>query len=99
MHVFAKHTQIPISLRSVLILSSELRLGLPKHVFSAGLPANIFKTLPLSSILAALPVHLNLLDLITLTVLRELYKLLNFSLWSHLHFPLSYLLGPSIYQD
>ena len=33
---------IPISLRSILILSSHLRLGLPKDPFPAGVSTSIF---------------------------------------------------------
>ena len=53
----------------------HLRLGLPKGLFPVGLPVNILKALLPSSILATCPAHLNLLDLITLTILGERYKL------------------------
>ena len=43
----------------------------PKGLFPVGLPVKILKALPLSSILATCPAHLNLLDLITLTILGE----------------------------
>ena len=43
---------IPTYLRSILILSSHLRLGLPNGLFSVGLPVKILKTLILTSILA-----------------------------------------------
>ena len=66
---------IPISLRSVLILSSHLCLGLPKGLFPVGLPVKILKALLPSSILATFPVHLNLLDIIIQTILGERYKL------------------------
>ena len=59
---------VPISLMSILILSSHLRLGLPKGLFPVGLRAKILKVLLPSSILTACPAHLNLLDLITLTI-------------------------------
>ena len=42
---------IPISLRSILILSSHLRLGLLKGHFPAGVPVNILKAFQPSSIL------------------------------------------------
>ena len=59
-----------ISSGSILILSSHLRLGLP-----VGLHIKILKALLSSSIMAMCPVHLNLLDLITLSTLGERYKL------------------------
>ena len=61
----------PISLRSYLILSSHLRLGLPKGLFPVGLTDKILKTL----LHAICPAHLNLPALITLTILGERYKL------------------------
>ena len=66
---------IPLSSRSILILSSHLRLGLPKGLIPVGLPGKILKALLPSSILATCPIHLNLLSLITLTILGERYKL------------------------
>ena len=62
---------IPISSRSILTLSSHLHLGLPKGLFPVGLPVKILKAFLPSSILATCPAHLNLLDLITLTILGE----------------------------
>ena len=85
---------IPISPRSILILSSYLRLGLPKFLFLVGLPVKILKALLPSSILARCPTHL--LDLITLTILGERYKQWSSSLWSLLHSPWESLLGPNI---
>ena len=74
----AKSTQflilIPISLRYIQILFSHLRVGLPKYL-SVGVPVNILKALLPYSILATWPAHLNLLELITLTILGERYKL------------------------
>ena len=87
---------IPISSRSIPILSSHLRLGLPKGLFPVGLPVKIFKALLPSSTLATCPAHLNLLDLITLTILGERYRLWSSWLWSLLHSPFSSLLGPNI---
>ena len=82
---------------STVILPSYIRLGLPKCLFSVGLPVKILKALLPSSILAKCPTHLSLLDLITLTILGERYKLRSSSLWSLLHSPFSSLLGPNIH--
>ena len=49
--------------------------SLPKDLFPAGVPVKILKALLPFSILATLPVLLRLLDLITLTMLGERYKL------------------------
>ena len=84
---------IPISSKSILILSSHLRLDLPKSLFPEGLRVKILKALLPSSILATWPAHLNLLDLITLTILDERCKLWSSSLKSLLHSPFSSFLG------
>ena len=39
------HVLIPISLKSILILSSHLCLGLPKNILSAGVPVKNLKAL------------------------------------------------------
>ena len=62
-------------LKSILILSSHLRLGLPKGLFPIGVPVKILKALLPSSILVILPAHLSFLNLITLPILGERYKL------------------------
>jgi len=66
---------MPISLRSILILFSHLGLGFPKDFFPIGLLVKILKALLPSYILATCSSHLNLLDLITLNILGERYKL------------------------
>jgi hypothetical protein len=65
-----------------LILSFHLRLGLPEGLFPADVPVKILKAHLLFSILATGPVHLSLLDLITLTMLGKRYKLWSSSLLS-----------------
>ena len=64
----------PTSWRSILILSTHLRLGLPSGLLPSGYPSKNLYT-PLSSpICATCPAHLILLDFITRTILGEEYK-------------------------
>ena len=58
---------ILISLRFIRIISSHLSLNLPRGLVPVDLPVKILKTLLLSFVLTTCPVHLNLVDLITLT--------------------------------
>ena len=89
--------QHPTSWRSILILSSQLRLGLPSGLFPSGLLTKALYTPLLSPIPITCPAHLILPNLITLKMLGEQYRSLSSSLCSFLHSPLtSSLLVPNI---
>ena len=84
----------PTSWRSVLILSTHLRLGLPSGIFPSGFHTKILYN-PLSSpIRATCPAHLILFNFTTRTILGEEYKSFSSSLCNLLHSPVtSSLLG------
>jgi hypothetical protein len=63
----------PISLRSILILSTHLRLGLPSGLFPPAFPTDILYEFLFAPIRAACCAHLILLDLIILIMLGEGY--------------------------
>ena len=67
----------PTSWRSILILSTHLRLGLSSGLFPSGLPTKTLYTTLSSPIRATCPTHLILLDFITRTILGEEYKSYN----------------------
>jgi len=87
----------PTSWRSILILSTHLRLGLPSGLFPYGFFTKALYT-PLSSpVRATWLAHLILLDFITRTILAEEYKSFRSSLCNLLHSPVTLsLLGPNI---
>ena len=88
----------PTSWRSILILSSHLRLGLPSGLYPSGLTSKTLFTPLHSPIRATCPAHLILLHFISRTVLGEQYRSFSSSLCSFLHSPFtSSLVGPNIY--
>ena len=87
----------PTPWRSILILSSYLRLGLPCVLFPSGFPNKTLYKCLFSSIRATCPAHHIHIDLITRKILGEKWRSLSSSLCNFLHslFPLS-LLGSNM---
>jgi hypothetical protein len=89
------HTFHPISQRYIVILSPHLFVGrTSSRLLSGFLIKSVFLICPLC---AMCPIHLILLNLITLIIFSEAYKLCSSSLCSLLQPPTtSFLLGPNI---
>ena len=94
---FASARHLSLSWRSILILSTRLRLGLPSGLLPSSFPTKTLYT-PLSSFKrATCPSHLILLDFFTCAILGDEYKSFSSSLCNLLHSHVtSSLLGPNI---
>ena len=91
------HTPHTTFWRSILILSSHLRLGLPSGLFPSGFPTKTLYTPLISPIRATWPPQLILINFITKIILGEKYRSFSSTLFSFQHIPLtSSLLGPNI---
>jgi hypothetical protein len=84
------HTPQPISIRSILIPSSHLRLDLPSDLYPSAFPTKILYTFLPSPTCATCTAHLILLDLIYLIISGDKYKLRSFPLCNFFVIPLLY---------
>jgi len=92
------HTPYTTTEKSILILFSHLRLGLPSCFFPSRFPTRTLFSLFLSHVCATCPAHLTLHDLTTRIIFGEECRSLSSSLCSLLQFRVtSSLLGPDIF--
>jgi len=73
------HTPTSYFLRTILILSSHLHLGLPSALLPSGFPTKTLYMTVLFPVRATCPTHVILLVLITQTIFGEEYKSLSSS--------------------
>jgi hypothetical protein len=99
LHGASPHHPHLTSPRSILILSTHIRLGIPIALIPYGFPNNTLHALLFSSppfIRATITAHHILLDLTVLSIIREEYKLWS-SICIPFHSPVpSTVLGPNI---
>ena len=88
-HINPAHAPHSTSWRSILILSSHLRLTLPNGLVPSAFPTKTLYTTQLFPIRSTRPAHIILLDLITPTISGEEHRSLSSSLCSLLHSLLS----------